>query len=114
MIELRPRVQALAPVFSTARPFNECNELGGFVTLRLTGSGPEEIMMSHIAERLQRGVTVLSELQQKRMETGDPQLGYDVERGIIETELRDLEADFRCDPGTLKEELICVRRCHSS
>jgi hypothetical protein len=70
--------------------------------------------MSHIAERLQRGVTVLSELQQKRMETGDPQLGYDVERGIIETELRDLEEDILCDPGALKAELVRIRRGHSS
>jgi hypothetical protein len=51
---------------------------------------PEEIKMRSIMERLQRGVTVLLELQQKRIETGDPKLGYDVEQSIIETELRDL------------------------
>ena len=51
--------------------------------------------MSHIAERLQRGVMVLSELQQMRMETGDPQFGSDVEREIIETDLQELEAGSR-------------------
>jgi hypothetical protein len=114
MIELRPRGQTLAPTFLMGRSFNDCNDLGGFVTIRLTGSGLGEITMSHIAERLQRGVTVLSELQQKRKETGDPQFGFDVERGIIETELQELEAGSRCDPGTLEEELVRVRRCHRS
>ena len=66
--------------------------------------------MSDIAERLQRGVASLEELQQKRVETGDPQFGHDVEEGIVETELRDLEADMPCESDTLKVELVRVRR----
>jgi hypothetical protein len=70
--------------------------------------------MRSIMERLQRGVTVLSELQQKRIASGDPQLGYDVEQSIIETELRDLELDIVCDPGVPREELVYVRRRRKS
>ena len=70
--------------------------------------------MRSILERLQRGVTVLSELQQRRIETGDPQLGYHVEQLIIETELRDLEQDIPRDSGVPREELVCVRRRRTS
>jgi hypothetical protein len=66
--------------------------------------------MTSIAERLHRGVSVLTELQQKRIEAGDPQLGYDVERSVIETELRDLEQDIVSDTGVPREELVYVRR----
>jgi hypothetical protein len=50
MIELRPRGQALARTLLMGRSFNGCNDLGGFVTIRLTGSGLGEITMCHIAE----------------------------------------------------------------
>jgi hypothetical protein len=35
--------------------------------------------MSDLAERLQRGIETLEELQQERLETGDPEFGYEVE-----------------------------------
>ena len=70
--------------------------------------------MRNILERLERSVTVLWELQQKRIETGDPQLGYDVEQSIIDTELRDLERGMVCDPGIPREELVYVRRLAKS
>jgi len=66
--------------------------------------------MRSIAERLHRGVSVLTELQKKRVEAGDPQLGYDEERSIIETELRDLEQDIVSGPAVPREELVFVRR----
>lgn len=66
--------------------------------------------MKNIVERLQSGVAALSELQQKRMESGDPKLGYDVEQSIIETELQDLEQDIVCGPDVRSEELLYVRR----
>jgi len=70
--------------------------------------------MSEIAARLQTGVTILSDLQQKRMETGDPNWGSGVEQQIIETELRELEQDILWDPQTLSEQLVRVRRKHRS
>ena len=69
--------------------------------------------MSHIADianRLQTGVTMLSELERKRTETGDPNWGSGVEQQIIETELRDLEQDILWDPQALSEQLVRVRR----
>ena len=71
-------------------------------------------MMSDLAERLQRGIEALEDLQQERLETGDPQLGHEVEREIIETELRDLEADIRCDSPTVREALVRIRRRRKS
>ena len=71
-------------------------------------------MMSDLTERLQRGIEALEDLQQERLETGDPQFGYEVEREIIETELRDLEADIRCDSPTVREELVRIRRRRKS
>src|SRR5205809_498680 len=91
------------------------NELGSSVTIRYTGLGLEEITMSHIADiaaRLQTGVTMLSELERKRTETGDPNWGSGVEQQIIETELRDLEQDILWDPQALSEQLVRVRRNH--
>jgi hypothetical protein len=66
--------------------------------------------MRSIVERLHRGVSILTELQQKRMEAGDPQLGCDVERSIVETELRDLEHEIVSDTAVPAEELVYVRR----
>lgn len=70
--------------------------------------------MRSIAERLQRGATVLAGLQQERIETGDPHFGYDVEQSIIGTELQDLEQDILSDPGVPTGELVYVRRRHRS
>jgi hypothetical protein len=74
----------------------------------------EEITMRSIAERLQRGATVLVGLQQKRIETGEPHFGYDVEQSIIGTELQDLEQDMLSDLAVPTEELVNVRRRYRS
>ena len=66
--------------------------------------------MSNIAERLQRGVAILEELEQKRREINAPRWGYDTEYAIIAVELRDLEEDILSDPGALEIELVRVRR----
>ena len=70
--------------------------------------------MRSIAERLQRGATVLVGLQQKRIQTGDPHFGYDVEQSIIGTELQDLEQDMLSDLAVPTEELVNVRRRYRS
>ena len=66
--------------------------------------------MSNIATRLQRGVVILEELEQKRRETNTPRWGHDTEYAIIATELEDLEQDILCDPGALELQLVRVRR----
>ena len=70
--------------------------------------------MRNIAERLQIGVAALAELQKQRIETGDPDFGHEVEEAIIDTELRDLEADMPRDSGTLKAQLVRLRRKRKS
>ena len=70
--------------------------------------------MSDLAERLQRGVETLENLQQERLETGDPEHGYEVEREIVETELRDLEVDILCDSPSVREALVRIRRRRKS
>ena len=64
--------------------------------------------MTEIRERLKAGVAVLAELQQKRLETGDPRWGYDTEYAILVAELWDLEEDILQDPGALRYEVIRV------
>jgi hypothetical protein len=66
--------------------------------------------MSNIAERLQRGVAVLEELEQRRRETNALRWDYDTEYAIIAAELSDLEEDILSDPGALGIELVRVRR----
>jgi hypothetical protein len=66
--------------------------------------------MRSIVERLHSGVSILTELQQKRIEAGDPQLGYDVERSIIEMELRDLERDIVSGAAVPSGQLVYVPR----
>ena len=65
--------------------------------------------MSDIAERLRTSAAVLVELQQKRLETGDPSWGHDTEYGILVTELWDLEEDILRDPGALSIRAATIR-----
>ena len=63
--------------------------------------------MSTIRERLERGVAMLDQLDQRRRETRSPRWGYDTEYLIISQELRQLEHDILCDPTP---GLVPVRR----
>ena len=63
--------------------------------------------MSTIRERLERGVAMLDQLDQRRRETRSPRWGYDTEYLIISQELRQLENDGLCDP---MPKVVRVRR----
>jgi len=63
--------------------------------------------MSTIRERLEKGVAMLAQLDQRRRETRSPRWGYDTEYLIISQELRQLEKEMLCDPTT---SLVPVRR----
>jgi hypothetical protein len=54
--------------------------------------------MSTTRERLEKGVAMLDQLDQRRRETRSPRWGYDTEYLIISQELRQLENDTLCDP----------------
>jgi len=66
--------------------------------------------MSEIRNRLEKGVAVLQELEQKRRETCTPKLGYDTEFEIVTRELCELEEDILREPGALASQLVRVRR----
>ena len=63
--------------------------------------------MGTIRERLEKGVAMLDQLDQRRRETRSPRWGYDTEYLIVSQELRQLENDILCDPTT---NLVPVRR----
>jgi hypothetical protein len=62
--------------------------------------------MSTIRERLEQGVAMLDQLDQKRRETRSPRWGYDTEFLIVSQELRQLENDILSDPAP---DLVPVR-----
>src|SRR5713101_3585186 len=55
--------------------------------------------MSEIRNRLEKGVAVLQELEQKRRETCTPKLGYDTEFVDVATELSAVAEDVLREPG---------------
>jgi hypothetical protein len=54
--------------------------------------------MNTIRERLEKGVAMLDQLDQRRRETHSPRWGYDTEYLIVSQELQQLEHDIVCDP----------------
>jgi hypothetical protein len=51
--------------------------------------------MTTLKERLERGETLVSMIDRLRQESGDPHLGADIERMLIDQVIRDLEEDSR-------------------
>ena len=62
--------------------------------------------MTDIAERLKASVAILEELEDGRLQTGDPRWGLDTEYAILAAELWDLEEDIFRDPGALRFDLV--------
>jgi len=53
---------------------------------------------------------MLELLESRRLASGDTQLGSNIERMIIDRELKDLEAEIYKNPGPLLECLVPVNR----
>jgi hypothetical protein len=53
---------------------------------------------------------VLSLIEQMRAETGDESLGCDIERVVLETQVRELEAEILENPGAIEPWLVRRRR----
>jgi len=70
----------------------------------------EAEIVTNIQKRLEKGVALLEQLEQQRLETRTPRLGYDAEFEIITRELCELEEDILRDPGALGSQLVRVRR----
>ena len=57
--------------------------------------------MGDTPRRLASAVSLLALIQVRREETGDPNLGSNIERQLVDRELRELEAQLILDPGPL-------------
>ena len=66
--------------------------------------------MSRTSERLKLYEAVLALIEQRRAETGDSSLGSAIEKVVIETQMRELEAEILEDPGAFEPWLVRRRR----
>jgi len=62
--------------------------------------------MSKTAEKLKLYEAILALIERRRAETGDEALGSAIEKVVIETQIRDIEADILEDPGAFEPWLI--------
>ncbi len=53
---------------------------------------------------------LMAVIDQCRAETGDCELGVNIERAIIEEDLRELDAEIMEDPGALESQMVLVKR----
>lgn len=59
---------------------------------------------------LELRAALLELIDRRRVETGDPGLGANVERLILEEDLGDLNRDILSQPGALESQLVPLRR----
>ena len=57
------------------------------------------------AKRLSRAVSILAAIDSRRRMDGDPGVGSNIERTIIDYELRELEEEIACNPCALGDRL---------
>jgi hypothetical protein len=62
--------------------------------------------MSSAADRMELCEAILSLIEKKRVQTGDPTVGEAVERVILDTQFREIEAEILDDPGAFEPWLI--------
>jgi hypothetical protein len=66
--------------------------------------------MSNAVDRLKLAGAILALIEQKRAETGDESLGAAIERVVLDTQFRELEAEILEDPGAIEPWLVRRRR----
>lgn len=59
---------------------------------------------------LELRVAVLALIDRRRMETGDLELGSNIERMILDEDMRSLDRDILANPGALETQLVPLRR----
>jgi hypothetical protein len=62
--------------------------------------------MSSMADRLELYGAILALIERKRLETRDDSLGSAIEKVIVESQFRELEAEILEDPGAFEPWLI--------
>ena len=66
--------------------------------------------MSNTTDRLDLCEAILDLIERKRAETGDETLGASIERAVLESQIKELEAEIFEDPGAIEPWLIRIRR----
>jgi hypothetical protein len=66
--------------------------------------------MSNTTDRLALYEAVLSLIDRKRAERGDPTLGESLEQFVVETQFREVEREILDNPGAIEPWLIRRRR----
>ena len=66
--------------------------------------------MSNAVDRMKLAEGVLSLIEKMRAETGDESLGSDIERVVLETQVREIEAEILENPGAIEPWLVRRRR----
>ena len=62
--------------------------------------------MSSMTDRMALDEAILALIESKRAQTGDPSLGSDIERVILETQFREIEGEILENPGAFEPWLI--------
>ncbi len=66
--------------------------------------------MSNTPARIELYEAILTLIERKRVEAGDESLGYNIERLVLDMQIKELEADIFEDPGAFEPWLIRRRR----
>ena len=62
--------------------------------------------MSKAVDRIQLCDAVLALIEQRRAETGDEMLGEEIERVVLDVQIRELETDILQNPGAFEPWLV--------
>ena len=65
--------------------------------------------MSNAVDRLNLCEAVLGLIEQKRAETGDESLGTNIERAVLEMQMKEIEAEILENPGAFEPWLVRQR-----
>ena len=66
--------------------------------------------MSSAVDRMKLSEAILALIEQKRAETGDAQLGLEVEAFLIDAQFLELETEILQNPGAFEPWLVRRRR----
>jgi hypothetical protein len=66
--------------------------------------------MMSTAERMKLSERILSLIDRKRVESGDPNVGLSIERELLSKHLQELEHDILEDPGAMEPWLVRRRQ----
>jgi hypothetical protein len=62
--------------------------------------------MSNMTDRMALDEAILALIESKRAQTGDPSLGSEIERVILEAQFREIEGEILENPGAFEPWLI--------